>query len=238
MRRQRNGIRCIVFDFGGTLAEQAYSPSVTDIIFLLKVFYKTDFSSTFIANLHCSHIMAEQEYKETGTPTSWASKIYRACHDSNIMLSHLIEFESYLWNHYPDGDISNSTRELLQRLYNSGFIIFLACNTRRPAIQRRKTLMDAGVYNYFQSDVISTDIGKGKPHDDFYSAVISKIHDAEFKCSETIFVGNSYERDVIGPKKFGMNAVLVDQNNNPFCDTIDNIAELDKYLVGYSYEEI
>lgn len=127
----------------------------------------------------------------------------------SLFLPSLSEFENFLWQSYPDGEITEKVKQLLRDFSNKGYSLMLACNTRRPPEQRRETLTKAGISELFYAEIISSELGFGKPNPDFYDVVIHNIYKQGYKPNHALFIGDSLERDVLGPMKFGMQGLLV-----------------------------
>ena len=68
-----------------------------------------------------------------------------------------------------------------------------------------------GISDYFESVVTSVDHGRPKPHESIYYAALSALGAAP---NRSVFVGDSYEADFIGPRSIGMHALLISQQDH------------------------
>lgn len=69
-----------------------------------------------------------------------------------------------------------------------------------------------GISDYFESVVTSVDHGRPKPHESIYYSALSALGAAP---NQTIFVGDSYEADYLGPRSVGMHALLISRQDHP-----------------------
>ena len=82
----------------------------------------------------------------------------------------------------------------------------LALLTNGPADIQRLKLEQTGLAGCFDAVMVSGDVGVGKPAPEVFSHVASEL---EVLPAETVMVGDSWERDVIGAQGAGMTAVWV-----------------------------
>jgi HAD superfamily hydrolase (TIGR01549 family) len=66
----------------------------------------------------------------------------------------------------------------------------------------------AGLDPFLDVVVTAKDAGADKPEPKIFLAAIKK---AGLPASETLYVGDQYERDVVGARKAGINAILIDR---------------------------
>lgn len=111
-----------------------------------------------------------------------------------------------VFEHLPDARIGAAEAQAVRELADRGVRQVLASNTRWPLTARSRTLHEAGIGDAFHALVLSTDIGVRKPHDDFYRTVLER---AQCPAREVLFVGDTADKDVDPPRRFGMQALLV-----------------------------
>lgn len=96
------------------------------------------------------------------------------------------------------------TKASLRRL-RAGYALGIVSNSLAP-----NTVMDlrvAGLLDFFGAVVISSDIGKRKPHPVIFSTALEKLglHPAE-----AVFVGDNLYEDIYGASQLGMKTVLIE----------------------------
>lgn len=100
-----------------------------------------------------------------------------------------------------------------------------------PDVQRTK-INNTGIEKYFDAIVISGELAVGKPKPEIYQHALDQIGAT---VEETIMVGDSFPRDVLGAQAFGIRAVWISMgrqqpdDGNPWL-TIESLAELPDVL--------
>jgi len=94
-------------------------------------------------------------------------------------------------------------REVLSKL-SSKFKLGVISNSM--SLLPKHFLEANGLDKYFQTVVVSGDIGRRKPHPDIFRVALEKL---EVSPGETVHVGNLLEEDAVGAKVAGMYAVLI-----------------------------
>jgi len=89
--------------------------------------------------------------------------------------------------------------EVLHRLRAGGVRIGLLTNGA-PDLQREK-IEHSGLGMYFDAAVVSGEIGTGKPEPAIFNHLLDKL---QAQPSETLMVGNSLARDIVGGKRAGL----------------------------------
>ena len=76
-----------------------------------------------------------------------------------------------------------------------------------------KVLKEKKLGPFFSSIIISDEVGIRKPAPDIFSIALNSL---EVEARETLFVGDSWEEDIVGAAKFGMDSVWINPNRtNP-----------------------
>ncbi len=111
----------------------------------------------------------------------------------------------------------------------SHFHLAIVTNTHDPKlVPDHLTCM--GIADCFQAVVTSLDVGWKKPHPAIYSAACTQL---EIPPEEALFVGDSYVPDYIGPISFGIDAFLIDPDEEfsiPSCKRLRSLSELPERL--------
>nr|WP_293577523.1 HAD family hydrolase [Phaeobacter sp.] len=98
----------------------------------------------------------------------------------------------------------------LGALSSAGFRLVLASNTRRSAEARGEALERLGIAPLFSDIVVSSAVGSAKPELAFFDAVQQAA-----LAAPTVFVGDSFRRDVLGALRAGMAAIWVAPTSKP-----------------------
>ena len=117
--------------------------------------------------------------------------------------------------------LRDGTIRLLKRLKEDGVKIAI-CTDLTAHIQHRK-INQLGLVPYIDVLVTSEEAGVEKPGERIYGLTFSKLQILipGIKKSDCLFVGDSQEKDVEAPRRFGMNSVL-----------FTNIMHLEKKIYG------
>ncbi len=65
-----------------------------------------------------------------------------------------------------------------------------------------------GFYDRFDFVIFSSDVGCKKPNPRIFMMALERLKIAP---EETLFIGDSYENDIVAPMKFGMQALFIDE---------------------------
>jgi putative hydrolase of the HAD superfamily len=90
------------------------------------------------------------------------------------------------------------------------------------------------IKSYFERILISVEIGWRKPRADIFLEAFDLLR---INPQDAIFVGDSYEADVIGSKGVGMNVIWINKNDEPIKDeglkpdyVVSSFSEIKKYI--------
>lgn len=118
----------------------------------------------------------------------------------------------------------------LTELKNRGIILGLISNIERDILP---LLHKTGLQSLLDVVVTSQDAGVNKPHPEIF---LKALRRARVKASETIYVGDQYQVDVVGAKKAGMKAILLDRSGYSTeisdCPKIKSLTEILRHLSG------
>ncbi len=96
--------------------------------------------------------------------------------------------------------------KMLSRVRAAGYRIGLVSNTMMISAVLDEDLTTAGIIEYFDARVYSSDVGYLKPHPKVFQTALGQLGVA---AEESMFVGDKINMDVKGAKRLGMTAVLV-----------------------------
>lgn len=97
---------------------------------------------------------------------------------------------------------------LMQEITTRGFKTGIVSNTPFPGYFFRYDLARFHLLNYFQTLVWSSEFGKRKPSPDIFNKALVNL---EVAASEAVYVGDKFNRDVVGSSGAGMRPVWFDR---------------------------
>ncbi len=141
--------------------------------------------------------MTFEELNLTPIDYSVFSKNYLAIYSKQtFVISNAVEILDYLKPNYSLGILSN------------GF----------PKVQENK-LSRLELHSYFDYKIYSEDVGVAKPYPGMFSEAARIANSKPF---ETVYIGDSYENDIVGAKNFGWQAIFFNpkktSENNSLAD--------------------
>lgn len=143
-------------------------------------------------------------------------------------------YEKY-WGYMLDNmKLEKGVEKLLKRLNRSGIRIAI-CTDLTTHIQHRK-LRKLQIADYIDVFVSSEEAGVEKPDAAIFNMAVSKL---KMKPEEILYVGDSYEKDVVGASKVGMQPVWFNPHKKSKKDAmvedimeITEMGELERYIYG------
>jgi len=131
-------------------------------------------------------------------------------------------FQQRPWsNPYPE------TKGVLRALKRRGFKLGVISNATDDVTNR---LEHVGLAEYFDSFTYSQEAKAEKPHPRIFRLALER---AGCKPIEAVHVGDSYDQDVLGAKKVGMQPILVDRQEKTHtndCPSISNLQGIQKLI--------
>lgn len=106
--------------------------------------------------------------------------------------------------------MSPSTPSVLQALRDRGLTLGVVSNSDGRITS---VLESCGIAHYFQVIVDSHDVGVEKPDPRIFRYTLKKL---KAKPEQTLYVGDIYSIDIVGAKRAGIHAVLLD-NGSGYC---------------------
>lgn len=107
-------------------------------------------------------------------------------------------------------------KELLTKLLENGYRLFLITNGDKTVQNTRLTL--SGLGQYFEKIFISEEIGAAKPSERFFDAVANAI--PAFDKEKALVIGDSESSDILGANRYGMDACHVTINSPPLSSAV------------------
>lgn len=141
-------------------------------------------------------------------------------------LIHLLA-EDYI-HHLPNNNyLLENTLEILEYL-KPNYNLHIITNGFEEV--QGKKLLNSGINDFFLTTTTSEDAGVKKPHPDIFEKALSK---SGAIAEKSVMIGDSFEADIIGASKFGLNVIYLDVEGQRIQDQflqIANLNELRKYL--------
>ncbi len=125
----------------------------------------------------------------------------------------------HLYDSFTNTPINNPVLDLVKKLKSSYKTGIITDNKK----DRIKALIDKNNLNeYFDTVIISADIGSGKDNDKIFHKAIESIN---VKYEECVYIDNQ-EKNLIVPENLGMNVIFYNQEINDVEELISNLKEL------------
>lgn len=121
-----------------------------------------------------------------------------------IIADEKIEVKPMIESLFSERSIFEDVETVLQKLSEIGIDYAIGSTTDTDSIKYHLQLNELKINQVFTSE----DMKVYKPKEEFYSIIIQKTR---WDASECMFVGDSYEDDVCGPKSVGMKTALLDR---------------------------
>ena len=225
----------ILFDFFGTLVdysssriEQDYHRSYKLIESMGSSLGYAQFLQAWSAQFALFDARSEVDNSEFSMEEVSSAFLSRALgrQPSNVEISALAESYIADWNSgvvYPA-----ITKEVIEGLAER-FRLAVVTNTHQPDLVPNH-LIAMGIADYFETVVTSVEFGWRKPHPSIYDEALRRL---QVLPSGTVFVGDDFSADYVGPVAAGMTAFLLDpaaKADVPYRHRLSSLAELPERL--------
>jgi HAD superfamily hydrolase (TIGR01549 family) len=107
-----------------------------------------------------------------------------------------------VWSSYYS--LAASTHALLEALRARGLKLALVSNTASPEWLLRPVLERQGLVDRLDAIVLSSEVGKRKPHPAIFERALAEL---DVAAGDTLFVGDRLTADVLGASRVGMKTV-------------------------------
>ncbi len=125
--------------------------------------------------------------------------------------AHLTEEQEALtrkWLSWSNSYLFEDTVEILEYLKVQGYRVGIISNS--PPTNDDQ-LADLGIAHYVEVAVFSYELGLRKPEKEIFIELLERVN---VESSQALMIGDSLENDVNGALAVGMDALLLDRNNN------------------------
>lgn len=134
------------------------------------------------------------------------------------------------------GKCYNDTKTVLKSLKSKKIKIAIVSNTPwgSPSVLWREEIKRRGIYDFFDVIVFCRDVGWRKPAKQIFEYTLQKMN---LKPDDCIFVGDDPRWDIVGPRKIGMDAVLLNRKRKKYdsdnlgVDIINNLYDIEEIIL-------
>lgn len=203
----------IIFDVDDTLYDQALSFHTTFRKLIGDHFSYKDIHQIYRASRHYSEMLFDQSERGEITVFDWQiGRIIRACEDFEIPLD---QEKATTFHHFYAREQANiklfpEVIELFDLLKQSSKQLAILTNGETDHQSMKIKQLQLNQWVLSKHIYISGSYGYAKPKKEIF-----KIVEEELACNpnETVYVGDSYEKDIIGAKQAGWKAVWFNHRN-------------------------
>lgn len=108
--------------------------------------------------------------------------------------------------------IDAKTVGVVAELKQRGFWLALVSNMLLPGKLLKAKLQEVNILTYFDTIMISSDMGFIKPHPEIFRLALIE---SQLRPEEVVFVGDTYQQDIVGAKRVGLKTVWLNTRHEP-----------------------
>lgn len=198
-------MKAFLFDVDDTLYDQVqpFFYALTDIGIDIS---EKDRNSLFArSRKYSDEVFEASAHGEITMAEMYIYRIKRALDDFGIMISdkEALLFQAHYQTHQKNIQLSDEMRRMLEDVKGK---VMLGIITNGPSEHQREKIQSLGLYRWIDEKniIVSGDLDITKPDPEIFAYAISGMN---IKAEDCIFVGDSYENDVIGAARAGMKTV-------------------------------
>jgi HAD superfamily hydrolase (TIGR01509 family) len=202
-------LRAVLFDWGGTLMDDEWDDAIAleghaaGLAALQREgLPDAETFARFLAE-HESELFMPREEDEIDIAAVMTRSFQRQgvdLTDDDVRL--VLQATHEVWSSY--WALGASTHALLEALRGRGLKLALVSNTASPEWLLRPVLERQGIRERVDAIVLSSEVGRRKPHPSIFQRALSELGVA---ADEALFVGDRLEADVFGASRVGMKTV-------------------------------
>ena len=130
-----------------------------------------------------------------------------------------------LWPKYEKRSLYDDVLATLRTLSQASLPMGVVSQNLGTSSYLRKELDQLGISKYFKIVLTSEDVGYDKPDARLF---LESAREIGLRPSDIFYVGNDYQKDVVGARAAGMRPVLVDRGRNQCYDDCIVISDLNE----------
>lgn len=216
-------IRCIIFDFWGTLIIYGDEEAVYQMRqerakrfkeelrnYGFNFSYEKVWKALEDIRVKCTQIR-DTTHKEITASEVTAMTLKELNVHSNEMNTKCAEIYSNILLSM-DLTLQDGAPGVLELLKKDGLKVGLISNTEHGGIESL-LLKNFGIWQYFDSVIFSCDVGKRKPAPEIFKYALNSL---SVQPVESVYVGDWPEIDVLGAKRAGMGAIYLKVRDAPY----------------------
>jgi HAD superfamily hydrolase (TIGR01509 family) len=109
--------------------------------------------------------------------------------------------------------------KVIAELKHRGYQIALVSNMMLPGKLLKAKLQEANALSLFDNCIVSSDVGYIKPHPKIFLRTLESLR---LRASDAVFVGDTYQQDIIGAKLVGLDTIWLNTRHEPQGIATDN----------------
>lgn len=203
----------IIFDIDDTLYDQAQSFHKTVREMFSEPLSDEDVDKLYRTSRNYSEVLFDQSERGEISQLQWQTgRVMAACKDFGIPIDFqkAVAFHEHYVVEQNNISLFPKARELLDTLYEQRKQ--LAILTNGEAQHQKMKIDQLGLKKWFpiENIFISETIGHAKPKREVFDFVEKKLH---LDKTKTVYVGDNYEKDIVGAKRAGWQAIWMNHRN-------------------------
>ncbi len=127
-------------------------------------------------------------------------------------------FRKAAWQIFPE------TKNILNEIKSLGFAIIIVSNFDSRVYDVCESL---SIIDHFDDFIISSEVGYAKPDIEIYNIALSRNNLNPQQC---VFIGDNYLNDYAAPKSIGMQALLLNRDNENNKHSVQKISNLNELV--------
>jgi HAD superfamily hydrolase (TIGR01549 family) len=114
--------------------------------------------------------------------------------------------------------------EVVAELKRKGLQLAIISNMLLPGKLLKAKLQETHILPYFDHITVSSDIGFIKPHPEIFRQTLAQ---SQLRANEVVFVGDTYEQDILGAKRAGLKTVWLNHQHKSQTLVINDPADFE-----------
>ncbi|WP_186579922.1 HAD family hydrolase [Aquibacillus kalidii] len=197
----------IIFDVDDTLYDQAKSFHITFIKMFGDILNNVEIDKLYKASRKHSEVLFDQSEKGEITQLEWQTgRIIAACQDFGIPVDFdkALEFHKTYVIEQQNITLFSEVEGLLDKLHTKGKQLAILTNGEEKHQAMKIKQLNLSKWFPEENIFISGTYGHAKPKREIFDIVEQRL---ELDPTETVYIGDNYEKDIVGAKQAGWKAI-------------------------------